>query len=77
MVCAWVCSFHRGGTEAASCVVSVELVVSAAAAKAARDEDEPTAEGGEEYSDANCRARIRTGACQAANSGSARGCLTG
>ena len=47
MVCAWVCSFHRGGTEAASCVVGGKFVGLAAAAKAARDEDEPTAEGGE------------------------------
>ena len=34
MVCAWVCSFHRGGDGSASCVVSVEFVVSAAAATA-------------------------------------------
>ena len=77
MVCAWVCSFLWGGDGAASCVVSVEFVVSAAAATAAGDEDEPSAEGGEEHPDADCRAGVSTGARQAAHRGSARGCLVG
>ncbi len=47
MACALGVFLFIGGNGAASCVVSVEFVVSAAATKPARGEDEPFADGGE------------------------------